>query len=142
MTNGTSAAPKVSWFGRDPAAFVTTLSAAVVAMVALLPGIPDGLAAAVGAAVTMGGGIVIAVVVLRDGQVAAIVGFFKAGFVVLVLLGWHVDPAQQALVLVAVEAIGALIVRPVVRAPVDSNGYRRDKYTGLSEQETTLQRVA
>lgn len=135
-----SGKPQVSWFGRDPAAFVTTLSAAIVAACALLP-LPDGMAAAVGGVATAAGGVLIALVVVRDGQVAAIVGVFKAGIVVLVLAGVDIEPATQAAVLVAVEAIGAVIVAKRVVAPVDLDGYRRDKATGLSEVETARLRA-
>jgi hypothetical protein len=115
---------KVLWFGREPAWFVTALTAAVVALCALLP-IANGLAAAIGGVVTAGGGLVIAFTVLRDGQVAAIVGLFKAAMVVLVLAGMNIDPATQAMVLIAVEAVGVLFIRGAVVAPVDINGYRR-----------------
>lgn len=115
---------KVLWFGRDPAAFVSALTAAVVAVCALAP-MPDGMAAAVGAVVTAGGGLAIAFTVLRDGQVAAIVGLFKAGMVVLVLGGMDISSATQAAILVAVEAVGAIVIAQRVVAPLDINGYRR-----------------
>jgi hypothetical protein len=125
-TNG-DVAQKVqaSWFGREPAAFVTLLTGAVVALCALIPGIPDGLAAGIGGVVTFGGGVVIAFTVLRDGQVAAIVGFAKAGFVVVILLGHDIPPATQAAILMAIEAVGAVIVAKRVVAPLDINGFRR-----------------
>ncbi len=134
--------PRVTWFGRDPAAFVTLLSGAIVAMMALIPGIPDGLAAAIGGAATALGGVVSAFVVVRDGQVAAIVGFAKAGFVVVILLGHDIPPATQAAILMAIEAVGAVIVAKRVRAPLDSDGYRRSKETGLSPAETQLRSAA
>jgi hypothetical protein len=138
-----SGKPQVSWFGRDPAAFVTLLSGAVVALMALLPGIPDGLAAAIGGVVTAGGGVVIAFVVVREGHVAVIVGLAKAVFVVVIILGHDIPPATQASILLAIEAVGAVIVAKRVTAPVDLDGYRRDKATGLSQAEaTTLKQVA
>jgi hypothetical protein len=132
-----TSAVKVPWFGRDPAAFVTALSGAVVALMALLPDIPDGLAAAIGGVVTAGGGVVIAFVVVREGHVAVIVGLAKAVFVVVIILGHDVPPSTQAAILLAIEAVGAVIIAKRVTAPVDINGYRRDKYTGLSDQEAT-----
>lgn len=143
MTTDVAQKVQASWFGRDPAAFVATLTGAVVALCALIPGLPDGMAAAIGGVVTFGGGVVIAFVVVRDGQVAAIVGFAKAGFVVVILLGHDIPPASQAAILLAIEAVGAVIVAKRVRAPIDIDGYRRDKSTGLSEVESTrLQAVA
>jgi hypothetical protein len=120
---------QVAWFGREPAAFVALLTGAVVALCALIPGLPDGLGAAIGGAVTAGGGLVIAFVVLRDGQVAAIVGFAKAGFVVVILLGHDIPPATQAAILMAIEAIGAVIVAKRVVAPLDADGNQRDTQT-------------
>jgi hypothetical protein len=124
----------VSWFGRDPAAFVTLITGAVVACMALIPGIPDGLAAAVGGVVTAAGGVVIAFVVLRDGHVAVIVGLAKAVFVVVIILGHTISPATQASILMAIEALGAVIVAMRVTAPVDKNGNRRS--------DTSLQAAA
>ena len=135
VTGSVNETPRVTWFGRDPAAFVTLLSGAVVALMALLPGIPDGLAAAVGGVVTAGGGVVIAFVVVREGHVAVIVGLAKAVFVVVIILGHDITPAMQASILMAIEAVGAVIVAKRVTAPVDLDGYRRRKDTGLSQPE-------
>lgn len=116
---------QVSWFGRDPAAFVTLITGGVVACMALIPGIPDGLAAAIGGVVTAAGGVVIGFVVLRDGHVAVIVGLAKAVFVVVIILGHTIPPTTQASILMAIEAVGAVIVAMRVTAPVDKNGNRR-----------------
>lgn len=116
---------QASWFGRDPAAFVSGLSAAVVALAVLVPGLPDGAAALIGAVVTAGGGLIIALTVLRDGQVAAIVGLFKAGMVLLVVLGLDISSATQAAILVAVEALGAIVIAKRVVVPLNADGTRR-----------------
>lgn len=116
---------QASWFGRDPVAFIGLLSTAVVAVVVLVPGIPDGAAALIGALVLAGGGVVIAFTVLRDGQVAAIVGFFKAGMLVLVVLGFDIPSATQMGILVAVEAVGAVIVGKRVVVPLNADGTKR-----------------
>lgn len=134
--------PRVTWFGRDPVALVTLVSGAIVALMALVPGLPDGLAAAIGAAATAVGGVVIAFVVVRDGQIAAIVGVAKAVFVVVIILGHDITPGMQATILMAIEAVGAVIVGARVRAPVDLDGYRRSKSTGLSPREQQLRAVA
>jgi hypothetical protein len=139
MTTGNDGIGKrqVAWFGREPAAFVSLLTGAVVALCALIPGLPDGLAAAIGGAVTAAGGVVIAFTVLRDGQVAVIVGLAKAGFVVIILLGHDIPPATQAAILAAIEAVGAVIVAKRVTAPLDATGRRRDPATGMSQAEST-----
>lgn len=113
------------WFGRDPAVLVAQIVSAVIAIVVLMP-LQDNVAAAIGAVATAAGGLVVKFVVLRDGQLAAIIGFAKAGILLIVILGVDWSAAYQALLLVAIEQIASIfIVRDRVEAPINELGQRR-----------------
>lgn len=113
----------MKWFGRDPATITGGVVAVLLALVALAPW-SDVWQAAVAALITAAGGVIVAIVVVRDGQLPAILGLFKAGMAIWVLAGWEISDTQQGLVLVAVEAIFGLFVRTQVVAPIDANGNR------------------
>lgn len=113
---------KKTWFGRDPAAVVAQIVSLVIAVVVLSP-LPEALEAAIAAVVTLAGGVVVAFAVAKDGQVAAIVGFARAGIALLVLIKFNWSPEYQALLLVAIEQIAAfLVIRPAVTAAVTEDG--------------------
>jgi hypothetical protein len=111
-----------SWFGRDPAVF-TAQVVSVLAAAVVLSSIPEAVEAAIVALLTLGGGVVVAFAVAKDGQVAALVGFARALIALLVLVKFNWSPEYQALLLVAVEQLAAfLFVRPAVTAVITEDG--------------------
>jgi uncharacterized membrane protein len=120
---------KKTWFGRDPAIVTAQIVSLVIALV-VLSSMPEEVEAAVAAVVTFAGGVVVAFAVAKDGQVAAIVGFARAGIALLVLVEFDWSPEYQALLLVAVEQVAAfLFIKPAVVAKVDENGTPRAALT-------------
>lgn len=118
------AVPKKMWFGREPVWLVNTVVMAIVSVVALSPW-PEALEAAIAAVAAAGGGLLVAATVLHRGVLAAVVGFVRAGIAVLVLTGWDIAPAQQALVLVAVESVMSIFLSTQVTVPVGPDGEDR-----------------
>jgi hypothetical protein len=112
---------KKTWFGRDPAIVTAQVTSLVIALVVLLP-MPEALEAAIAAVVTLAGGVVVAFAVAKDGQVAAIVGFARAGIALLVLVKFNWSPEYQALLLVAVEQAAAFFIQARVTAVVTEDG--------------------
>ncbi|HEV2931016.1 MAG TPA: hypothetical protein VGW74_20225 [Propionibacteriaceae bacterium] len=118
------AVPKKTWFGKEPVWLVNTVTTAVVAVVALSPW-PEVLEAAVAAVAVAGGGLLIAATVVRRGALAALLGLVRAFITVLVLTGWDIDPSQQALILVAIEAVASIFLSTQVTAPISPDGTAR-----------------
>lgn len=118
------AVPKKMWFGREPVWLVNAVTTAVVAVVALSPW-PEVLESAIAAAVLAGGGLLIAATVVHRGVLAALLGLVRAFIAVLVLTGWDIAPAQQALMLVAIEAVASIFLSTQVTAPVGPDGEDR-----------------
>lgn len=134
----TTTTEKKTWFGKEPVWLVNTVTTAVVALVALSPW-PEVLESAIAVAVVAGGGLLIAVTVVHRGVLAALLGLVRAFIAVLVLTGWDIGPAQQALVLVAIEAVASIFLSTQVTAPVGPDGEDRrqmsvsgDNVTGLA----------
>jgi hypothetical protein len=112
------------WFARDPAAVTAQVVSAVVALLALLP-LNNGINAALAAAVTALGGMIVAFVVVRDGQLAALLGFTRAGLALVVVLQVPISDTYQAMIIIAVEQIASLFIRTQVVAPLGSDGSAR-----------------
>lgn len=113
----------MTWFGRDPSVLVSGVVAALIAILAIFP-LDEGVMAAVTALVMASGGVIVAVAVVREGQLPAILALVKAGVAFGVILGWNVSEPTQASILIAVEAVLALFIRTQVVAPIDANGNR------------------
>lgn len=102
---------------RDPV-FYTNLVAAVIMFVStfLIP-LSDEQQGTVNAlALTVAG--VWSAWKVSDGQLALVVGLFKAGIAVALAFGLHLTDVQQLAIMTVVTAIGAGFVRTQVGAPV------------------------
>jgi hypothetical protein len=109
-----------TWFRRDPAMFTAQLVSLFTALIMLLP-LAEGVTAALVAIVIAAGGVVVAFVVARDGQVAALVGLGRAGIAFAVVVGVPISEIYQGLLIVALEQLINFIVRFAVTAPLDAN---------------------
>lgn len=103
--------------GRDPAFWLGLAGALVAAFSAFVLHLSIDQQGAVGAVAAVVVGLITAAVT-RDGVVAAIVGFVKALFLLMVSFGLHVSAANQAVVYTLLAAVAAGYVRTQVIAPV------------------------
>lgn len=111
--------------GREPALLVAQVVSALIAVVVLAP-LAENITAAIVAVITAAGGLVVAALVVRDGQLAALVGLARSGISLIVVLGVDWAPAYQVLVLVAIEQVAAIfMVRDRVEALLDAEGNYR-----------------
>lgn len=111
--------PKI--FGRDPALWLGLFAVAIKLAAAFwwnLSGDQQALLNAVAAGVV---GIVVAVLV-RDGQVAAILGGVQALMALAVGFGLDWSAERQAVVMAAAAAVAAMFERTQVTAPVPGPG--------------------
>lgn len=109
-----------TWFRRDPAVFVAQVVSLLTALVLLLP-LPEGVSAAAVAIIIAIGGVMVAFVVAKDGQVAALVGVGRAVIAFVVIVGVPISETYQGLLIVAFEQLISFFVRFSVTAPVDAN---------------------
>lgn len=107
---------------REPALYLTLFATAVRLFAAFVIQLTDGQQAVLNAAATAMAGLVVALWVRRNGQVPAILGVVQAGLALAVGFGAHVSAENQALVMSAVGALFAVLVRSQVTAPVTIDG--------------------
>lgn len=116
-------------FGRDPAVFLTQVNGGIIALVLLLK-LDDVVAGSIVGVTTAGTALVIAAVVKRDGQLAALVGLGRTVVALAVVLGVDWDPAFQILLIQALETVAGIFIRDRVDAPVDELGAKREANLG------------
>jgi len=109
---------------REPAAFISAVAAVMLAVIALFP-LREGVTAALDAVVIAGGGVLVAFAVNKDGQLAAILGFVRAGLALGLILGLALTETQQTLILAAAEALVGLFLRTQVEAKMTPDGVWR-----------------
>lgn len=108
----------MKWFGRDPV-WYTNLFAVLVSTVAtfglnLTADQQGGLNAAMVAVV----GVIVAVQLRSEGQLALVVHLVQAVIALGLSFGLHLTPEQQLVLLALVQAIGSGFLRTQVTAPV------------------------
>jgi uncharacterized membrane protein required for colicin V production len=109
------------WFGREPALVIQGLGAVLSTLVVFgLPGLNDGLVAAITAVLTAGAA---AWTAWHVQPVAPSVfgGFIGAGATLLASLGFHLTQQQTGAVTLAVAALVAILTRPQ-QTPVNGSG--------------------
>jgi hypothetical protein len=110
---------------RDPALYLFLVATAVRLFSAFILHVSTDTQALVNALATAIAGIVIAVVVRRDGQVPAILGGAQALLALAVGLGLDVSAENQALIMSFVGGVAAAFIRTQVIAPVNAVGDRQ-----------------
>ena len=111
-------------FSRDPALYLTAFATAVRLVAAFWIDLTADQQAYLNATATAVAGIIVAVVVRRDGQVAAILGGLQAVLALAVGFGAHLTAEQQAIIMSFVGAAAAAFVRTQAVAPVTAEGTR------------------
>lgn len=100
------------WFGREPALVIQGIGALLATAVVFgLPGLNDGLVAAITALLTAGAA---AWTALHVQPIAPTVfgGLFGAGATLLAALGFHLSQQQTGAVTLATAALMAILTRP------------------------------
>lgn len=107
---------------RDPALWLTLFATAVRLSAAFFLHLTDGQQAVLNAAATAVAGLIVALVVRKDGQVAAILGVVQALMALAIGFGLDLSAERQAVVMSLVGAVAAAFIRSQVVAPVSANG--------------------
>jgi hypothetical protein len=110
---------------RDPAIYLSLFATAVRLIAAFFTPIDPDQQAWLNAGATALAGVVVAIWVRRDGQVAALLGFAQALLALAVGFGLNLDEEGQALIMSFVGTIAAAFVRTQVSAPVSAEGVRQ-----------------
>lgn len=116
----------MTWkFGRDPALYLTVFATAVRLGAAFLFHISDEQQAVLNAVATAVAGLIVAVMVRHDGQVAAILGLAQALLALAVGFGLNISAENQAVIMSFIGAVTAAFVRTQVVAPTSATGQRQ-----------------
>ncbi|HEX2551617.1 MAG TPA: hypothetical protein VHK64_08490 [Nocardioidaceae bacterium] len=108
--------------GRDPALYLTLFATVVRLAAAFVFHLTDGQQAVLNAAATAVAGLVVALVVRHDGQVAAVLGVAQALLALAIGFGLNVSAENQAVIMSFIGALAAAFVRTQVVAPVAATG--------------------
>ncbi len=110
---------------RDPALWLGLIAAVIQLTAAFIFPLTVEQQAVLNALAVAVAGVVTAVVVRRDGQAAAIVGFAQAAIAVGLGFGLEISTEGQAAIMAAVSTAAAMFVRTQVVAPVSPEGVRQ-----------------
>lgn len=110
---------------RDPALWLFLVATAVRLFSAFVVDVSGDTQALVNAAATAVAAAVVAFVVRRDGQVAALLGVAQALLALAIGLGYDVSAENQALIMSFVGGLSAAFIRTQVKAPVTATGDRQ-----------------
>lgn len=101
---------------REPALYLTLFATAVRLLAAFWLDLSDGQQAVLNACATAVAGLIVAVWVRRDGQVAALLGVVQAILALAVGFGANLSAEAQAVIMSFVGAAAAMFVRTQVTA--------------------------
>jgi hypothetical protein len=107
---------------RDPALYLTLVATAVRLAAAFLIHLTGDQQAVLNAFATAIAAAIVAFVVRRDGQVAALLGVAQALLALAIGFGLHVTAENQAVIMSFVGAVAAAFIRTQVIAPVNAVG--------------------
>jgi hypothetical protein len=108
---------------RDPAFYVMLAATVIRLVAAFITPISDTQQTLLNAAVAAIGGLVVAVWVKRDGQIAALTGLAAALLALAVGFGANIDAEGQAAIMSFVGVAAAAFIRTQVTAPVAPDGH-------------------
>lgn len=103
---------------REPAVWMTLFATAVRFLAAFVIDLTDSQQAVLNAAASATAGLIVALWVRRDGQVAAILGFAQALLALAIGFGLSIDAEHQAVIMSLVGGLVAMFVRTQVTAKV------------------------
>lgn len=107
--------------GREPAIWLSLIATTIRLIAAFLFELSTDQQAVLNAVAAAGIGVAIALIV-RDGQVAAVLGFVQALLSLAVGFGLDISAENQAVVMSFVGTVAAAFVRTQVVAPVSASG--------------------
>lgn len=110
---------------RDPAVWLSLFATAVRLGAAFLFHITDSQQAVLNAAATAIAGLVVALWVIKDGQVAALLGVAQALLALAIGFGLNVSAENQAVIMSVIGTAVAAFVRTQVSAPVTAAGTKQ-----------------
>jgi hypothetical protein len=112
-------------FSRDPAFYVTIFATVVRLVAAFVFNLSADQQTWLNAGAAAVAGLIVAVWVKRDGQIAALTGLVSALLAIAVGFGAHISAEGQAAIMSFVGALGAAFVRSQVTAPVSAEGVKQ-----------------
>jgi hypothetical protein len=116
----------MTWkFGRDPALYLTLVATDVRLFAAFFVHLTGEQQAVLNAVATAVAGLIVAVIVRHDGQVAAILGVAQALLALAVGFGLNISAGNQAVIMSFIGAVAAAFIRTQVVAPVAPTGARQ-----------------
>lgn len=107
---------------RDPALLLFLVATSVRLFSAFVIHVDDDTQALINALATAIASAIVAVIVVKDKQVPALLGVAQALLALAVGLGLHVSAENQALIMSFVGGLAAAFVRTQVVAPVSAGG--------------------
>jgi hypothetical protein len=107
---------------RDPAFYVTLVATIVRLLAAFVFELSADQQTWLNAGAAAVGGLIVAVWVRRDGQVAALTGLASALLAIAVGFGAHISAEGQAAIMSFVGTAAAAFIRTQVTAPVSADG--------------------
>jgi hypothetical protein len=110
---------------RDPAFYVSLFATIVRLLAAFVFNLTADQQTWLNAGAAAVAGVIIAVWVRRDGQVAALTGFASALLAIAVGFGAHISAEGQAAIMSFVGTAAAMFIRSQVTAPVSADGLPR-----------------
>jgi len=110
---------------RDPALWLTLFATAVRLLGAFVFNLTGGQQAVLNAVATAVASAIVAFIVVKDGQVPAILGVAQALLALAVGFGAHLSAENQAIVMSFVGALAAAFTRTQVVAPVTASGTKQ-----------------
>lgn len=111
--------------GREPALWGALAKAVILAVSMFFFTLTTDRQALLNAAAAAVIGLVVAITVLRDRLVPAILGLLEAGVALAIGFGWNLSPDKQTVIMGVALAVVAVWTRDRVIVPVDENGARR-----------------
>lgn len=110
---------------RNPALWLTLFATVVRLGAAFFVHLTDGQQAVLNAAATAVAGLIVAVWVKKDGQVAAILGVAQALLALAIGFGLGFTAERQAIIMSVVGAVAAAFIHTQVVAPVSADGAKQ-----------------
>lgn len=104
-------------FGREPALYISLAAVAIKLLAAFVIDLSTDQQSALNAVVAAAAGLLIAQMV-KDGQVAAILGIAQALIALAIGFGLRIDPDGQAVIMSFIGTAAAMFTRTQVTAPV------------------------
>lgn len=107
---------------RDPALYLTAFATAVRLVAAFWFDLSGDQQAVLNAVATAAAGVIVAIWVKRDGQVATVLGGIQAVLALAVGFGAHLSAEQQAIIMSFVGAVAAAFIRSQATARIAADG--------------------